>query len=130
MDKFEAMQELLNWINLNNPKFIVARFDAHEGQKEKEERALVEYVGAATEEEAKEKYTATSELSHGGKFDILVNKNFPDGLEARLVHCNIKFYSNGLRIKSELEVQNNQRPLAEWLMRTKNILPKKWASKP
>ena len=64
----------------------------------------------------------TTEASHAAKFDILISNNIPAELAARL---GVYFKNNGLRAKAG-EYQINNRSLAEWLIRTQNILPVKW----
>jgi len=64
MDKFEAMAELLGWINANKPKWIVARFEG----TDRANASLMEYTAAETEEEAKEKWAEFK--AKGGLVDI------------------------------------------------------------
>jgi hypothetical protein len=85
------------------------------------EAARLSEVSSLSEIDATDYIKPVSELSHGAKFDIIISDKLPEGLQK----LRGTLFKKGLRSgKGELQV--NSRTLAEWLMKTKNVLPKKW----
>lgn len=89
-----------------------------------QEASRLSQVSCLSEINAIDYIKPTTEASHGAKYDILVGADLPIGLADRL---GVFFHVDGLRARDG-EVQVNSRPLAEWLMRTHNVLPKKWTN--
>ncbi len=79
-------------------------------------------VSKLSELDAADYIRETTEASHAAKFDILVDAGLPVGLSDRL---GVFFHVDGLRARHG-EVQVNSRPLAEWLLWTHNVTPRKW----
>ena len=74
--------------------------------------------------EAHDYVKATSQASHGGKFDILVDEKIPDDLQDRL---GVLFFPAGKGQRARAgEKQINSTDLALWLMKNHNFLPRKW----
>jgi len=74
--------------------------------------------------EAHDYVKGTSQASHGGKFDILVDEKIPDDLQDRL---GVLFFPAGKGQRARAgEKQINSTDLALWLMKNHNFLPRKW----
>jgi hypothetical protein len=67
---------------------------------------------------------ATTQASHGGKFDILIDDQVPADLQNRL---GVFFFPAGKGLRARAgELQVNSRDLALWLMKNHDVLPRKW----
>ncbi len=77
-----------------------------------------------TPTEAHDYVKPTTQASHGGKFDILVDENIPDDLANRL---GVFFFPAGKGLRARKgEKQINSVDLALWLMKNHNFMPRKW----
>src|SRR5271154_121948 len=74
--------------------------------------------------EAQDYVKQTTQASHGGKFDILVDDKIPMDLQDRL---GVFFFPAGKGLRARAgEKQINSIDLALWLMKNHNFLPRKW----
>lgn len=113
----EALNELVKWVHrieiTGNPNDVDKLAEAVSSNSSLPPSQAIDYV------------KPTSEASHGGKFDILVDENIPNDLQDRL---GVFFFPAGQGQRARVgEKQINSRALALWLMKNHGFLPRKWS---